>query len=196
MASPAAWESDPELVLRFYNERRKQLLESTPNKAHKGLVLLEKSFHVQIITQNVDDLHERAGSTRVLHLHGEIRKAQSTVDPTLVYDIKGWRLKKGDLCERGSQLRPHVVWFGEAVPAMEEAIPLVQEADVFVIIGTSLNVYPAAGLIGYTRPETPVFLIDPKKISTSRNRNFTHIQEKADKGVESLQDILTGKPYA
>ena len=132
----------------------------------------------------------------VLHLHGEIRKAQSTLDPGLVYDIEGWELKMGDFCEKGSQLRPHVVWFGEAVPAMEEAIPLVQEADVFVIIGTSLNVYPAAGLIGYTRPEIPVFLIDPKEINTPRNRNFTHIQEKAGKGVENLQDILTGKPYA
>lgn len=190
VASPAAWESDPELVLRFYNERRKQLLNSEPNKAHYGLVALEKSYRVQIITQNVDDLHERAGSTNVLHLHGELRKAQSSMDSDLVYKMDGWELKIGDLCEKGFQLRPNVVWFGEAVPAIQQAIPSVQDADIFIIIGTSLNVYPAAGLINYIRPEIPVFIIDPKEVSAPSHKNYTFINEKASKGVEILQNML------
>src|SRR6056297_3048523 len=149
LASPDAWRRDPELVLRFYNMRRKKVLEAEPNGAHRKIADLENEFDVHVVTQNVDDLHERAGSSRVLHLHGEIRKARSTKNPTLIYDIEGAELNMGDTCELGSQLRPHVVWFGEAVPAMNEAVDIVSEADVLLVIGTSLNVYPAAGLLHY-----------------------------------------------
>lgn len=190
VASPAAWKKNPELVLRFYNERRKQLLESSPHEGHIGLAELEKHFYVDIITQNVDDLHERAGSSRVLHLHGELRKARSTAYPELVYEIEGWELKIGDLCEKGSQLRPHVVWFGEPVPAMEKAVEIVQTADIFVIIGTSLDVYPAAGLVYYTPQKYPVFLIDPGEVSLQGKRNVTFIQKKASEGVNILKKKL------
>ncbi len=190
VASPIAWENDMELVLRFYNERRKQLLEAHPNDGHKGFVTLEKYFDVHIITQNVDDLHERAGSSKVLHLHGEIRKSRSTVDPYLIFDIEGWELSKGDLCEKGSQLRPHVVWFGEAVPAIEDAVPVIQDADILVVVGTSLNVYPAAGLIDYAPSGIPVYLIDPNEVYHSRP-NITYIKEKAVKGVTTLINMLT-----
>ena len=189
VATPEAWKRNPELVMRFYNDRRKQLYESEPNAGHRGLADLEKDFEVQIITQNIDDLHERAGSSKVLHLHGELKKARSSVDESLVYDIDGWELKFGQKCAKGSQLRPHIVWFGEAVPAMEEAIPLVGLADIFVVIGTSLNVYPAAGLINYARRETPVFVIDPERPPVYI-RNVTYIQEKAGKGVEQLKEKL------
>ena len=144
VASPEAWERNPELVLRFYNERRKLLWEAKPNAGHIGIARLEKDFDVDIITQNVDDLHEQAGSTNVLHLHGELRKARSTFDPELVYTMDHWELKIGDKCELGSQLRPHIVWFGEPVPNMTKALALTQKADIFVVIGTSLAVYPAA----------------------------------------------------
>ena len=190
VASPEGWERDPALVLRFYNERRRQLLQASPNAGHYGLVDLEKHYDVQIITQNIDDLHERAGSSKVLHLHGELRKARSTVDPSLVYEIEGAELNLGDLCEKGSQLRPHVVWFGEPVPAMNEAIGIVQQADIFVIIGTSLNVYPAAGLVMYTRPECRIFLIDPADVKVPANREFVHIREKASVGVAKLKELL------
>lgn len=190
VASPIAWENDMELVLRFYNERRKQLLEAHPNDGHKGFVALEKYFDVHIITQNVDDLHERAGSSKVLHLHGEIRKSRSTADPYLIFDIEGWELSKGDLCEKGSQLRPHVVWFGEAVPAIEDAVPVIQDADILVVVGTSLNVYPAAGLIDYAPSGIPVYLIDPNEVYHSRP-NITYIKEKAVKGVTTLINMLT-----
>src|SRR5664279_5683634 len=155
VATPEAWERNPELVMKFYNDRRKQLYEAEPNDGHRGLVNLEKDFDVQIITQNIDDLHERAGSKKVLHLHGELKKARSSVDESLIYDIDGWDLKFGDLCAKGSQLRPYIVWFGEAVPNMEAAIPMVESADILVVIGTSLNVYPAAGLINYARKGIP-----------------------------------------
>lgn len=189
VATPEAWQRNPELVMKFYNDRRKQLYECHPNAGHTGLVDLEEFFDVQIITQNIDDLHERAGSSRVLHLHGELKKARSSVDESLVYDMDGWELKFGDRCEKGSQLRPHVVWFGEAVPAMEEAIQIVERADILVVIGTSLNVYPAAGLINYTKSGTPLYLIDPERPSVIL-RNVTFIQEKAGKGVEILKEIL------
>ncbi|HPS13302.1 MAG TPA: NAD-dependent deacylase [Prolixibacteraceae bacterium] len=185
VATPEAWRKNPGLVQHFYNERRKQLLETKPNAGHVGLAELEKWFKVHIITQNIDDLHERAGSTNVLHLHGELKKSRSTVDENLIYDIDGWELKMGDRCEKGSQLRPHIVWFGEAVPAIEEAIPIVRDADIFVVIGTSMNVYPAAGLINYVRKEVPIFLIDPKPVSVYQQVTF--IQEKAGKGVEILK---------
>jgi NAD-dependent deacetylase len=190
VATPEAWESNPELVQRFYNERRKQLLESEPNKGHKGLADLEKYFDVYIITQNVDDLHERAGSSKVLHLHGELKKAQSSADPNLVYEIEGWELKMGAMCEKGSQLRPHVVWFGEPVPLMIEAAQLASEADIFVVIGSSLNVYPAAGLIGYASPNASMWLIDPADVIAPVNRHIEIIKEKAGKGVSILKRRL------
>jgi NAD-dependent deacetylase len=196
VASPEGWAKDPDLVLRFYNDRRKQLLEASPNDGHKGLVALEKDFDTYIITQNVDDLHERAGSSKVLHLHGELRKSQSTADPSLVYDIKGWELNRGDTCEKGSQLRPHVVWFGEAVPAMEEAIEITMQADVFVVAGTSLNVYPAAGLIDYVPNLVPIFLIDPNETQYRGLRKITFIREKAGKGVHLLRELLTHVHHA
>jgi NAD-dependent deacetylase len=188
VATPQAWAKNPGLVMRFYNERRKQLLECQPNKGHTGLAELEKLFEVHIVTQNVDDLHERAGSTNVLHLHGELKKARSTVDEKLIYDIAGWELKFGDKCEKGSQLRPHIVWFGEAVPAIEEAMRIVQQADIFVVIGTSMNVYPAAGLIDYVKRDAPIFLIDPNPVDIYKN--ITFIQEKAGRGIELLRTKL------
>ncbi len=189
VATPEAWRRNQELVMRFYNDRRKQLLESKPNAGHLGLVDLEKDFDVHIITQNVDDLHERAGSKNVLHLHGELKKARSSVDESLIYDIDGWELKFGQKCAKGSQLRPHIVWFGEAVPAMEEAIPIAESADIMVVIGTSLNVYPAAGLVNYVRKGTPIFVVDPERPS-AYIRNVTYIQEKAGRGVELLKEEL------
>ncbi len=151
VASLEAWERDPELVLRFYNERRKKLWEAEPNAAHLEIARLEEFFDVDVVTQNVDDLHEQAGSNRVLHLHGELRKARSTADPDLVYTLTHWELNTGDLCEKGSQLRPHIVWFGEQVPYIGKAASLVAGADILVIIGTSLAVYPAAGLVDFAR---------------------------------------------
>jgi len=192
VATPEAWRRNPELVMRFYNDRRKQLYESEPNAGHRGLAELEKDFDVQIITQNIDDLHERAGSSKVLHLHGELKKARSSVDESLIYDIDGWELKFGQKCAKGSQLRPHIVWFGEAVPAMDDAIPLVESADILVVIGTSLNVYPAAGLVNYAKRETPIFVIDPQKPSMYI-RNVNYIQEKAGRGVEILKEELKSR---
>jgi len=189
VATPEAWRRNPELVMRFYNDRRKQLYESEPNAGHRGLVDLERDFDVRIITQNIDDLHERAGSSSVLHLHGELKKARSSVDESLIYDIDGWELKFGQKCDKGSQLRPHIVWFGEAVPAMEEAIPVAESADIMVVIGTSLNVYPAAGLVNYVRKGTPIFVVDPER-PQAYIRNVTYIQEKAGRGVELLKEEL------
>ena len=185
VASPEAWERHPELVLRFYNERRKLLWEAKPNAGHTGIADLEKDFDVDVITQNVDDLHEQAGSSNVLHLHGELRKVRSTIDPDLIYTLDHWELKPGDKCEKGSQLRPHIVWFGEPVPNMTKALALVQKADIFVVIGTSLAVYPAAGLVNYTGPDVPVFVVDPHRPQIFRN-NVTFIQEKAGTGIKQL----------
>jgi NAD-dependent deacetylase len=193
VASPRGWASDRSLVLRFYNERRKLLLEAEPNEGHRGLVELEKYFQVHIITQNIDDLHERAGSSQILHLHGELRKARSTADPDLVYQIRGWELKEGDVCEKGSQLRPHVVWFGEPVPAIEEAAQIVSTADIFVIIGTSMNVYPAAGLINQVPDESPIYIIDPNEITVPGYSRINVIQEKAGSGIKKLiQELKNG----
>jgi NAD-dependent deacetylase len=160
VATPEGWKKNPALVLEFYNQRRQQLLEVSPNAGHFGLVELENDFEVEVITQNVDDLHERAGSSNVLHLHGELRKVRSVTHPELVYD---WDkdVQLGDVCERGGQLRPHIVWFGEAVPMLEPAAEIAYEADVFLIIGTSLQVYPAASLMAYARPDIPYYYIDP-----------------------------------
>lgn len=193
VATPMAWAKDQDLVLRFYNERRKQLLECEPNEGHTGLAALEKHFDVQIITQNVDNLHERAGSTKILHLHGELKKARSTAEPDLIYDIDGWELKRGDKCEKGSQLRPHIVWFGEAVPAMEEAASLTSTADIFVVIGSSLNVYPAAGLMGYTPKEASLWIIDPQDVVSPVNRHVEIIKEKAGAGLKILSQQLLEK---
>lgn len=194
VASPDAWQRDRDLVLKFYNERRKQLLMASPNEGHMGLAGLEDNFDVHIITQNVDDLHERAGSSRVLHLHGELRKARSTADPGLVYEIDGWELKAGDTCEKGSQLRPHVVWFGEPVPEMEQAIEITRTADVFAVIGTSLVVYPAAGLLDYVPDHVPVYLVDPNDVAIPRYRRVTFIREKAGTGVGKLREMLLKNP--
>jgi NAD-dependent deacetylase len=153
-------------------------------------VELEKEYEVWIVTQNVDDLHERAGSTRILHLHGELRKSRSTADPDLVYDIEGWELKEGDLCELGSQLRPHVVWFGEAVPAIEEAASVVSGADVFVIIGTSMNVYPAAGLINYAPSQAPIYIIDPNEVPVAGHPRIKVIRKKAGEGVRKFMEEI------
>lgn len=193
VASPEAWERDPELVLRFYNERRKQLLETEPNAGHQALVDLEEYFEVHIITQNIDDLHERAGSSRVLHLHGEIRKARSTGDENLIYDIEGAELNMGDTCEKGYQLRPHVVWFGEAVPAISQAASLAQQADVFAVVGTSLMVYPAAGLVDFVEPQVPLFLVDPNTVNPSRSEQVHFIRENASTGVPKMKEILIDK---
>jgi len=190
VASIYGWEKNPELVLRFYNERRRQLLTAKPNYGHIGLAELEEYFHLYIITQNIDDLHERAGSTRVLHLHGELNKAQSTADPSLIYDVAGKDIKLGDLCEKGSQLRPFVVWFGEPVPAMEEAITLAEKADLFAVIGSSLVVYPAAGLLEFVPEHIPVFVVDPNVVNVPHRKKIIYIKEKASKGVEILKEKL------
>jgi NAD-dependent deacetylase len=196
VASPMGWAKDRELVLRFYNERRRQLANAQPNAGHLGVAELEKYFDVQIITQNIDNLHERAGSTKVLHLHGELTKARSTSYPDLVYDIGYRDINTGDKCERGSQLRPHIVWFGEAVPMMDEAMKITSTADIFVVIGSSLNVYPAAGLIDYAPAEAGLWLIDPKEVSVPGYRKVEVIRAGASEGVAILtKHLLTGKKY-
>jgi NAD-dependent deacetylase len=195
VATPMAWWKNRDLVLRFYNERRRQLEKSEPNEGHKGLAALEKHFDVQIITQNVDNLHERAGSTKILHLHGELTKARSTADPSLIYDIGYRDINPGDLCDKGSQLRPHIVWFGEEVPAMDEAVRLTAEAEIFVVIGSSLNVYPAAGLINYAPRSARLWLIDPNEVAVPDFRKIEVIKEGASKGVEVLRGrLLPGNP--
>lgn len=186
VASPIAWQNTPEMVMEFYNQRRKQLFEVEPNTGHKALVQLEKHFEVQIITQNVDDLHERAGSKNILHLHGELKKVRSTVDENLVYELDHWELKFGDKCEKGSQLRPHIVWFGEAVPMIVPAIEISSNADIFIVIGTSMAVYPAASLISYVSPDIPKFYIDPMAFHVEGISNLKIIKEKAGIGVPQL----------
>jgi len=193
VASIEAWYKNPELLLHFYNDRRKQMIESKPNRGHLLLAELEKNYDVQIITQNVDDLHERAGSTSVLHLHGELTKARSSIDPSLIYTLTDPEMKMGDKCAKGSQLRPHIVWFGEEVPAMAEAVPIVESADYLCVIGTSLNVYPAAGLINYAQAGTPIFLIDPNP-PASLPRRVQVIAKGAGEGVEELIRRLAALP--
>ena len=190
VATPEAWERDPELVLKFYNERRKQALDVHPNRAHRILAELEDHFDVTIITQNIDHLHERAGSSKVVHLHGELFKSRSSKNPSLIYDIEGWEIKTGDLCAEGSQLRPHIVWFGEQVPMMTEAVRITEEADIFVVIGTSLAVYPAAGLVYYVKPGTPIYLIDPVQPEITLSKNMTFIKEKATVGAAKLFKLI------
>ena len=190
VATPQAWEKNQTLVLDFYNKRRKQVLEAQPNKAHFALVELEQKYDVQIITQNIDDLHERAGSKKVLHLHGEITKSRSTIDHSLVYKIAGEEIKLGDKCEKGSQLRPHIVWFGEMVPMMETANIIAEKADIFVVVGTSMAVYPAAGIIDYSPQDIPKYLIDPSDIKVIGISNLKIIKEKASIGLPKLASEL------
>ncbi|HQM70872.1 MAG TPA: NAD-dependent deacylase [Bacteroidales bacterium] len=189
VASPEGWYKNRDLVLRFYNERRRQLADCLPNSGHKGVAALEKYFDVHVITQNVDNLHERAGSTKILHLHGELTKARSTADPSLVYDIGYREINNGDLCEKGSQLRPHIVWFGEAVPMMDEAVRITSSADIFAVIGSSLNVYPAAGLIAYAPKNASLWLIDPNDVFIPITK-VNVIKEKASDGVAILTERL------
>jgi len=190
VATPMAWWKNRDLVLRFYNERRRQLAGCRPNEGHTGLAALEKYFDVHIITQNIDNLHEQAGSTKILHLHGELTKARSTADPTLIYDIGYKDINPGDNCEKGSQLRPHIVWFGEDVPMMNEAVNITGSADIFVVVGSSLNVYPAAGLLSYAPENASLWLIDPKDVAIPVNRKVEVIKEKASKGVALLSERL------
>lgn len=191
VATPEGFASNTKLVLDFYNQRRMELLKTKPNAGHLDLAALEKIFNVQIITQNIDNLHEQAGSTHVIHLHGELMKACSVKDLNTTYDLSPENpdIHIGDKDPFGNQLRPFIVWFGEAVPMIEPAINIVQNCDIFVIIGTSLNVYPAAGLLNYVPKRRPIFLIDPKDVQTYRN-DITHIQAKASDGVKKLTDIL------
>lgn len=184
-----AWRRNKELVLDFYNQRRRQLQECEPNEAHKLLVTLEEKFNVHIITQNVDDLHERAGSKNILHLHGELLKVRSTLDEHLVYEWKQ-DLKVGDKCGKGAQLRPHIVWFGEQVPMIEVAGKIASQADIFIVVGTSLVVYPAAGLVHYTDYTVPKYVVDPNKPTISNIQNVEYITEKASVGVKMLVDKL------
>jgi NAD-dependent deacetylase len=191
VATPAAWMKNRQLVLEFYNQRRKQVLEARPNAAHEALFRLEACFDVRIITQNIDDLHERAGSSNVLHLHGEILKSRSTADPSLTYPIQGWELKEGDRCEKGSQLRPHIVWFGEEVPMLERAAAVTATADILLVIGTSLSVYPAAGLIHHAPPHARLLLVDPN--APDVGTDFEIIRKKAGTGVPELVDSLMNR---
>lgn len=192
VASPLGWQKNKEKVLDFYNKRRAQLFEVFPNEAHKALVALEKKYQVTIITQNIDDLHERAGSSQVLHLHGELLKVKSTKNPNLIYDWKK-ALNLGDLCEENSQLRPHIVWFGENVPEFDKALEITSEADILMIVGTSMQVYPAAQLINYAKPEIPIYFIDPKPfIQQNQYKNLTVLAEKASVGVVKVVNQLIG----
>lgn len=190
VASPQGWAKNRELVLDFYNQRRKNALEVKPNQGHKILAELEAHFDVTVITQNVDNLHERAGSSNVIHLHGQLFQSRSTMDPSLVYEIEGWELNLGDKCEKGSQLRPNIVWFGEMVPMMEVAAQVAAEADIFIVVGTSLLVYPAAGLLDYIEDHIPKYIIDPNMPSVAPRPNLHLIEEKGSVGLEQLYNTL------
>jgi len=190
VATPQGWKKDPGLVLEFYNQRRKAAQKAKPNQGHLILNELEGHFRVSIITQNVDNLHEKAGSSTILHLHGELFKSQSTLDPELVYDIDGLELNLGDKCEKGSQLRPNVVWFGEMVPAMEQAVEVASAAEIGLIVGTSLVVYPAAGLIDYFPSGTPIFVVDPNMPEVNPRPNLQLIEEVASKGMQIVKEKL------
>lgn len=197
VATPEGYARNPELVINFYNERRRQLLEVKPNRGHELLAQLEKDFNVTVVTQNIDNLHERAGSSRIIHLHGELTKVCSSRDPHNPHHIKElkpeeFEVKMGDRAGDGSQLRPFIVWFGEAVPQIETAIDYVERADVFVIIGTSMNVYPAAGLLNYVPRGAEVYLIDPKPVDVHTSRVVHVIPKGASEGVAELIDLLLG----
>ena len=195
VATPEGYARDPQLVINFYNERRKQLLTVEPNEGHRGVAELEKAFNVTVVTQNVDNLHERAGSTHVVHLHGELTKVCSSRDPNNPHYIKElkpeeYEVKLGDKAGDGSQLRPFIVWFGESVPGIETAIGYVEQADILVIIGTSLNVYPAAGLLHYAPMDCEIYLIDPKPVDAHTMRTIHTIQCGASEGVKRLREML------
>ena len=197
VATHEGYTRDPELVTRFYNERRRQLQEVEPNQGHRLLAEMEKDFDITIITQNVDNLHERAGSSHIVHLHGELMKVTSSRQPNnpdFIRELKPeeWEIKIGDLAKDGTQLRPFIVWFGEAVPAIDVAINYVEKADILVIIGTSLNVYPAAGLLHYASPQAKVFLIDPNDVRINTDRSIHTIRKGASEGVKELWEILKG----
>lgn len=190
VASPEGWRKDPARVLDFYNQRRKKAREVLPNRGHEILAELESDFDVTIVTQNVDNLHERAGSSTVIHLHGSLFESRSTRDESLVYPIDGWKLKMGDVCELGAQLRPNIVWFGEMVPLMEVAARHTREADAFLVVGTSMAVYPAAGLIDYVRYDAPRIMVDPK-IPDLKEFGVVHkFAEKASTGMEKVRALL------
>ena len=194
VATPEAFARDPAMVLDFYNQRRAQLESVQPNEAHKALARLEQGHKVSVVTQNVDDLHERAGSTRVLHLHGEIMKARSTADPGLVVRLNGPSLRLGDRCSLGSQLRPHIVWFGEEVPLMPLAASIVHQADLLIVVGTSLQVYPAAGLVHAAPAHCPVYLVDPAPVRIE-GRPVRHLMRSASEGIPLLAEhLVTGRP--
>lgn len=195
VASPEGWERNPEVVIEFYNQRRKDALEANPNTGHLIIAKLEQFFNVTVITQNVDNLHEKAGSSKVIHLHGELFKSRSTYDPSLVYDVPGWALNIGDKCEKGSQLRPDIVWFGEMVPMMDIAIEEAITADYFIVIGTSLQVYPAAGLIEYTRQSIPIFVIDPNLPYLTPRPNLYLIEEVGSVGMNIVWKKLTEQDH-
>jgi NAD-dependent deacetylase len=193
VASPQGWRKNPELVLDFYNQRRKNAHSVKPNAGHELLADLEKDFDVRIITQNVDDLHERAGSTNVIHLHGKLFESRSTLDPRLIYKIEGWELNLGDKCERGSQLRPNIVWFGEPVPLMEQAMQETLTADIFLVAGTSLVVYPAAGLVDLVPDEAPILVVDPNLPHVRPRPNLHLFEEKATTGMVKVAALLREK---
>lgn len=190
VASPEGWAKDPAVVLDFYNQRRKKALEVKPNRGHEILAALEEHFKVTVVTQNVDNLHERAGSSHVIHLHGSLFESRSTEDERLIYPIKGWELNLGDTCERGAQLRPNIVWFGEMVPLMDIAIRYAADADVFLVVGTSLVVYPAASLIHYVGSEVPKFVVDPKPLDVGNIPHLSMIVDKASTGMEKVRSEL------
>ena len=190
VATPEGFKRNPALVLDFYNQRRKQAKDVVPNSAHKAIALLEEKYDVTVITQNVDNLHERAGSTKVIHLHGELMKCRSTLDPNLIFDIEG-DILVGDQCPRNSQLRPHIVWFGEAVPEIERAAKIVNKAEIVIIIGTSMVVYPAAGLIDYAQNDAQIYVIDPNMPYITPRKNLHLIEATATKGMsEMIQKLL------
>lgn len=190
VASPEGWEADPKVVLEFYNQRRLDAKKASPNSAHKLLAELEAFYNVVVITQNVDDLHERGGSSHVIHLHGELNKCRSTARSSLVYDIEGTELNWGDTCELGSQLRPNIVWFGEMVPLLDTAAEYAKQANIFAVIGTSLVVYPAAGLIHYVPQDSNIYIIDPKMPTVAETPNLFKIEEPATIGTQQLYDLL------
>ncbi|MBC6698915.1 SIR2 family NAD-dependent protein deacylase [Hymenobacter puniceus] len=193
VATPEGWAANPALVLEFYNQRRAAARAAQPNAGHLALAALEKEFEVVVVTQNVDDLHERAGSSRVIHLHGKLLEARSSYFEQLVYPMATDRIELGDLCEQGHQLRPNIVWFGEAVPLMEQAMEETATADIFLVIGTSLQVYPAAGLVSYAPPGCPIYIIDPSRPPVSARRNLHFITEPASIGVPQLAAELLGR---
>lgn len=191
VASPAGWRENRELVLEFYNQRRRQMVNCNPNAGHKALADLEEFFDVQIITQNIDDLHERAGSTKILHLHGEILYARSTLDPKLTYFLEGGKdIAIGDKCERGSQLRPHIVWFGEDVTEFQHAVELSRQADVYLVVGTSLVVYPANTLVTYAPKPAPVYIVDPNKPEMVAGSKYRFVEQPATTGMAAIMDEL------